>query len=125
MRQLKILIKDENEYTVHLLDLEAIRNIILTVTAEPTTNDSISEDPESAIESSVGDKIKFEFAQNDELEIDIGEKPIKFIVYDDYGFEYQKTEDPQELIEAIIAVRSNDMEVSDNDDPAKTIGFEG
>jgi hypothetical protein len=108
MRAIKVITKEADGYHTELINLEKVTSIICTYPKDDDTEPgSVEPDIESAIASNSGCKIEFicDMAQNIDFDLDI--TPTKFIIYDDYGNELEKTDDLEEVEAAILTSMSN------------------
>jgi hypothetical protein len=118
MRALRIIIKENDRFLVNIIDLEKVRNVIFTYPREDTALENATTNLPLEVNEYAGQKIEFEYGQDDILDIDLEATPAKFIIYDDYGNEIEKTDDLKTLENAIIACRSNqDPDFIDPDVP--------
>jgi hypothetical protein len=112
MRAVKVITKEKDGYKTQLINLDKVRNVVCEYPKdeeepiEGATQD-ITQDIESAISEQNGQKITFEFESGTDVEINLEDTPAKFIIYDDYGDEFEKTGDLEEVETAIIAIMSN------------------
>lgn len=124
MRAIKVITKETDGYKTQLINLEKITSIICTYPKDDAEIGSVEPDMESAIASNSGCKIEFvcDMAQN--IDFDLDTTPTKFIIYDDYGNEIEKTEDLEEVEQAILTSMSNvdpDVAPDDTTPPAPSV----
>ena len=108
MRAIKVIVKEHDCYKTHLIDLGKVLNIVCTYPMEEAVETNVTQDVESAISNQKGQKIEFVYESNQNIEFDLEVTPAKFIIYDDYGNELDKTDDLESVEEAILLVLSNE-----------------
>jgi hypothetical protein len=108
MSALKIVIKKKDCFETHLLDIFKIRDIICTYPR--TENIEVEENYSSNSNSKVDPKIEFAHDNYGNLSIDLSKEEARFIVVNECGDEITNTDDPEEMQEAIIICRSNELE---------------
>mgnify|MGYP001408362429 CR=1 FL=1 len=123
MRAVKIITKEKDGYKTQLINLDKVRNIICEYPKdeeEPVTGiiPNVVQDIENAISEQTGQKITFEFESGTDVEINLEDTPAKFIIYDDYGSEFEKTDDLEEVEAAILEIMSN----IDSDESTPPVG---
>jgi hypothetical protein len=109
MRAVKVITKEKDGYKTQLINLEKVRNVVCEYPKddEEPANEGVVQDVENAISQQAGQKITFEFEHGTDVEINLEETPAKFIAYDDYGNEFEKTDDLEDLEAAIVGIMSN------------------
>jgi hypothetical protein len=111
MRAIKIIIKEDDCYKTHLIDLSKVHDVICTYPKEEKDVAFVENREFAPISDKVGEKIEFAFDDDSiNLEIDLEKTPAKFIVYDDYGDEVEKSDNLREVEDAILQTMSNDDE---------------
>jgi hypothetical protein len=108
MRAIKVITKDKDCYKTHTINLEKLVSVVCTFPREEEVeNSTLQQDVENAISEQVGQKIEFIFDEAAAIEFDLTDTPAKFIIYDDYGDEVEKTDDLEEVEEAIRQAMAN------------------
>ena len=113
MRTIKVIVKKRDCYETHLIILDNLAEVICTYPKDEEETSGVTQNIENAISSQSGQKIEFVMKDTPNIEFDLNDNPAVFIINDDYGNEIDKTEDLEEVEQAILESISTAEEIED------------